>query len=101
MTISPVHDLGGTAVRFVLDLGRFSVFSAQVFLCGRRLPARMRRVLDEMFNVRLNLTDAALAEMPALKRALHRIQTLRTISKDRICLITPELAGLATPFADR
>ena len=57
--------------------------------------------LDEMFNVRLNLTDAALAEMPALRKALHRIQTLRTISKDGICLIAPELAGLATPFADR
>ena len=57
--------------------------------------------LDDMFKVRLNITDAALAEMPALRRALHRIQALRAMSKDKICVISPELGGLTSPFAAR
>ena len=57
--------------------------------------------LDDMFKARLDLTDAALAKMPELRRALHRIEALGKVSRDRICLIVPELGGLQAPFARR
>jgi protease-4 len=54
--------------------------------------------LDEMFQVRLGLTDAALRDAPELRRALRKVMALRAMSKDRICLVEPELGALATPF---
>jgi protease-4 len=54
--------------------------------------------LEEMFGLRLGLTDLALSEMPALKRVLQQLSVLRRVAKDRICLIHPELNGLAHPF---
>jgi phospholipid/cholesterol/gamma-HCH transport system permease protein len=47
----PLQRLGGIAVRFVLDLGRLTVFSTRVANTLRLPPFRGRRMLDELYNV--------------------------------------------------
>ena len=60
--------------------------------------AGMFEILEDMLGVRLGLTEAMLNKAPALKRMLARIEVLRMVSKDRVCLMVPELAGMETPF---
>ncbi len=60
--------------------------------------AGMFEILEDMLGVRLGLTEAMLNKAPALKRMLARIEVLRMVSKDRVCLMLPELVGMETPF---
>ena len=57
----------------------------------RKSPFEM---LDEMFGLRLGIEQAVLQKMPALRRVLRHLQTMQAVSKDKICLIHPELSGL-------
>ncbi|MHC4547551.1 MAG: signal peptide peptidase SppA [Planctomycetota bacterium] len=51
--------------------------------------------LQEMFETRLGISHVALKEMPLLRRVLWHLQMLRRVAQDRICVIHPELTGLA------
>jgi len=51
MNATPIQKLGGWVVRTVVELGRFTVFSLQVVSISRRLPQRLRRLMDELYNI--------------------------------------------------
>jgi len=55
--------------------------------------------LQEMFGARLGLDQLALRELPELRRALSHLRALVGASRDRVCLVHPELAGLTRVFA--
>lgn len=56
-------------------------------------------IFEEMFGMQLGIEQSVLAKMPALRRLLFDIGVMRTVAQDRICVLNPELSGLATPFA--
>ena len=51
MNAMPVQRLGRFLVRTVVTLGRFSVFSLQVASTSRHLPRRVRRLMDELYQI--------------------------------------------------
>ena len=51
MSLALLQRLGDSVVRSVTALGSFSVFTLQVAKTSRRLPFRIRRCLDELYNV--------------------------------------------------
>jgi phospholipid/cholesterol/gamma-HCH transport system permease protein len=51
MVGAAVQRLGNAATRFVVDLGRLSVFAGQVADNARQRPYRLRRLLDELYTV--------------------------------------------------
>jgi len=55
--------------------------------------------LQDMFGARLGLDQLALNEFPELRRALSRLRALMGASRDRVCLVHPELTGLTRVFA--
>ena len=52
------------------------------------------QMLEEMFGARLGIDQLALREMPALRRVLAHLRMLQQMTRDKICLINPELTGL-------
>jgi len=60
--------------------------------------------LEDMFDAKVGIDDAVLAKIPELRQVLARLQVLRLVARDRICVIDPELTGFANAFtglADR
>jgi phospholipid/cholesterol/gamma-HCH transport system permease protein len=51
VSLALLQRLGDSVVRSVTALGSFSVFTIQVARTSRRLPFRIRRCLDELYNV--------------------------------------------------
>lgn len=51
MTSAPLQKLGATTLRFVLQLGRLGAFAGAMGRQTLRRPFRLRRLLDELYNV--------------------------------------------------
>jgi len=51
MKVTPIQNLGQRATRWVLELGRFTLFTLQVLRISTRLPHRLRRLMDELYGV--------------------------------------------------
>ena len=55
--------------------------------------------LQEMFEVRLGLTRAAIQAIPGLERGLLKVKLMQRIAADRICCVAPELTDLTQPIS--
>ncbi len=56
--------------------------------------------LQEMFEVRLGLTRAAIQAIPGLERGLLKVKLMQRIAADRICCVAPELTDLTQPISE-
>jgi len=108
-----IDKLGGleTALALARELGRIPADATEgedykIIESPRR--AGPFEALEDLFDMRVSAAAAQLGidqlflhRFPALRRALEQLAGLQAISRDRVCVVAPELAGLAHPFAGR